>query len=175
MDRPHATSPTTIHGTGLADEVRAMQNPALGAALVWRFACGFSPPTSPLATPLPLMYVVLPMLYHSQTAQQIAATRTGSGLRKLEEKFWGSSDILLLLQPRALAMRDLTLRSLRIAMRSGLLTLVPVEAALWPRLEVRMPPQEGAVAGLLKSAEKLGHWCSSLTLYEVSGVLKLEL
>lgn len=174
MEQPHPSQATrATHG--LTDEVRAVQNPALGAALLWRFACGYSPASSPLATPLPLMFVVLPMLYHAQTATQIASTRTGSGLRKLEEKFWGSSDILLLLQPRAVAMRDLTLHSLRIAMRSGLLTLVPSEATLWPRLEVAPPVTYGGIPTLLKSAEKLGTWCSQMTLYEVSGVLKLEL
>jgi hypothetical protein len=39
----------------LQSEVQAMQNPALGAALVWRFTCGYTPiGTGSGGTPLSL-------------------------------------------------------------------------------------------------------------------------
>lgn len=160
--------------TAILNEVQAMQNPALGAALLWRFACGFSPEKSPNGTPLPLAFVVLPLAFHAKSLEAVVGTKAGSGLRIFEEKFRGQSDILLALQPRMLAMRDLSLRSLRIALRAGLLTLVPQEAVLWPRTHAAVPPGAQSVNDLLKSAEKLGSWCRDISLFEVAGLLKVE-
>jgi hypothetical protein len=72
------------------------------------------------------------------------------------------------------AMRDLSLRSVRIAVRAGLLTLVPKEAVLWPRSRSAPPFEAKPVNDLLRSAEKLGGWCRGLSLFEVAGLLKVE-
>jgi hypothetical protein len=162
--------------TAFLNEVQAMQNPALGAALVWRFACGFTPDTSPHGTPLPLAFVVLPLVLHARTLEKVMGTQAASGLRRFEAKFSEDNrgDVLLSLQPRVLAMRELSLRSLRIAMRSGLVTLVPKEAAIWPRSRSAPPTDARAVVRLLKSAEKLGEWCRDISLFEVAGLLKVE-
>lgn len=151
-----------------------MQNPALGAALLWRFACGFSPETSPTGTPLPLAFVVLPLAFHAKSFEEVAGTQASSGLRKFEEKFSDRGDVLLSIQPRMLAMRDLSLRSLRIAIRAGLLTMVPKEAVLWPRSRSAPPAEAKAVSDLLKSSEKLGAWCRDVSMFEIAGLLKVE-
>jgi hypothetical protein len=160
--------------TRLLGEVQAMQNPALGATLLWRFTCGFSPATSPKGAPVPLAFMVLPLVLHARTLEMVVGTQANSGLRKLEKKFVNSGDVRLAIQPRMLAMRDLTLRSLRIAMRGGLLTLVPGEAVLWPRSHTQAPAKAKTVMDLLKAAEKIGTWCAELTLFEVAGILKVE-
>jgi len=161
--------------TAILNEVQAMQNPALGAGLLWRFVCGHSPATSPKGTPLPLVFVVLPLVFHARSMEAVAGTLAASGLRKFEEKFSKEDgDILLSLHPRMLAMRDLTLRSLRIALRSGLVTLVPSEAVLWPRSITPPPDQPKPVNELLKAAEKLGTWCSDISLFEAAGLLKVD-
>jgi hypothetical protein len=59
-------------------------------------------------------------------------------------------------------------------MRSGLVTLVPKEAAIWPRSRSAPPTDARAVVRLLKSAEKLGEWCRDISLFEVAGLLKVE-
>ncbi|MBN8468800.1 hypothetical protein JYJ95_20045 [Corallococcus exiguus] len=160
--------------TTILNEVQAMQNPALGAALLWRFACGFSPESSPNGTPLPLAFVVLPIIFHAKSLEEVARTQVASGLRKFEEKFTDRGDVLLSIQPRMLAMRALSLRSLRVAIRVGLITLVPKEAVLWPRSRVSAPAEAKALSDLLKSAEKLGTWCRDVSLFEVAGLLKVE-
>lgn len=163
--------------TAILNEVQAMQNPALGAVLLWRFACGFSPESSPNGTPLPLAFVVLPLIFHAKSAEKVSGTLAASGLRKFESKFSDDDrgDVLLALQPRMLAMRDISLRSLRIAIRSGLLTLVPKEAVLWPRSRTAPPAEAKPVSDLLKSAEKLGAWCRDVSLFEVTGLLKVDI
>lgn len=161
--------------TALLNEVQAMQNPALGAGLLWRFVCGHSPASSSRGTPLPLAFAVLPLVFHARSVEKVTATQASSGLRKFEEKFSSQDgDILLSLQPRMLAMRDLSLRSLRIALCAGLVTLVPSEAVLWPRSTTSSPDQPKSAQELLKAAEKLGRWCSDVSLFEVAGLLKVE-
>lgn len=161
--------------TAILNEVQAMQNPALGAGLLWRFVCGYSPSTNPKGTPLPLAFVVLPIVFHARSMEEVTGTQAASGMRKFEEKFAKEDgDILLSLQPRMLAMRDLTLRSLRIALRAGLITLVPSEAVLWPRSTTPPPDQPKPVTELLKAAEKLGTWCNDVSLFEVAGLLKVD-
>jgi Family of unknown function (DUF6521) len=158
----------------LLAEVQAIQNPALGAALIWRFVCGYSPTSGDRGTPLQLVFVVLPLAFHLRSIAEVAGTQASSGLRKFEQKFENRGDILLAIHPRMLAMRSLSLKSLLIGLRSGLLTLVPNEGVLWPR-SYSMPPADGkAVSDLLKSAQKLGSWCKDLTLFEIAGILKLE-
>lgn len=160
--------------TAILNEVQAMQNPALGATLLWRFACGFAPESSPNGTPLPLAFMVLPLAFHARSLEEVAGTQAASGLRKFEEKFADRGDVLLSIQPRMLAMRDLSLRSLRIAIRTGLVTLVPKEAVLWPRSRSAPPAEAKAVSDILKSVEKLGSWCREVSLFEVAGLLKVE-
>jgi hypothetical protein len=160
--------------TAILNEVQAMQNPALGAALLWRFACGFTAESSPDGTPLPLMFIVLPLAFHAKSLEEVGRTQASSGLRKFEEKFSDRGDVLLSIQPRMLAMRELTLRSLRIAIRAGLVTLVPKEAVVWPRSRSVPPVEAKAATDLLRSAEKLGSWCRDVSLFEVAGLLRVE-
>lgn len=160
--------------TDLLNEVQAIQNPALGAVLLWRFVCGYSPEARPNGTPLPLVFLVLPLAFHAKSLHQVIGTQMGSGLRKFEEKFNDKGDVLLSIQPRMLAMRELSLRSLRIGISTGLLTLVPKEAVVWPRSRAAAPAETKTVNDLLKSAEKLGTWCGNVSLFEVAGLLKVE-
>ena len=160
--------------TAIFNEIQAMQNPALGAAMIWRFTCGFNPESSPSGTPLLLAFVVLPLTFHAKSFEEVVGTQATSGLRKFEAKFSDRADVLLSIQPRMLAMRDLTLRSLRIAIHTGLLTLVPKEAVLWPRSRSSPPTDPKVIFNMLKSAEKLGAWCRDVSLFEVAGLLKVE-
>jgi hypothetical protein len=160
--------------TAILNEVQAMQNPALGATLIWRFVCGFSPEGSPNGAPLPLAFMVLPLAFHAMSLDEVTGTQMSSGLRKFEQKFNNRGDVLLSIQPRMVAMRDLSLRSVRIAIRTGLLTLVPKEAVLWPRSRSSAPAEAKVVCDMLKSAEKIGTWCRGVSLFEVAGLLKVE-
>lgn len=161
--------------TRVLGEVRAMQNAALGAGLLWRFVCGYSPQSSTTGMPLPLAFLVLPVVLHARSRAEITGTQVGSGLRKFEEKFGDRGDALFLIQSRMLAMRDLSLRSLRLALRGGLVTLVPKSAVLWPRSLSPAPTEGGKVTEMLKASEKLGEWCADLSLFEIAGILKVEL
>ncbi len=160
--------------TSILNEVQVMQNPALGAVLLWRFACGYCPESTTTGVPLPLILIVLPLAFHARTLDEVIGTKSVSGLRKFEEKFRNQADVMMAVHPRMLAMRDLSMRSLQIALRTGLLTLVPIEAVLWPRSYSAAPTEGKTVNNLMKAVEKLGIWCRELTLFEVAGILKVE-
>ena len=161
--------------TRLLSEVQAMQNPALGAALIWRFACGYAPQNEAHdGVPLPLAFVVLPVLLHERTRDVLTSTRESSGARKFEEKFREKGDVLLALNQRAMSLRGLSLRSVRHALASGLVTMIPDRGTIWPRSYTKPPVDAKSLAELLAAADKLGRWCRSLSVYEISGILRVE-
>jgi hypothetical protein len=159
--------------SGLLGEVQAMQNPALGAALITRFASSYHESLG-AGAPVPAAFIVLPVLMHARTRQAVSSTRANSGMRKFEEKFDREGDVLLALNERALAMRGLSLRSLRIALAARLLVLDASTATVWPGTEQLPRGVKASVTDLLKSADKLGAWCAPLTMHEVSAILRVE-
>jgi len=162
----------------LAKEVRNIQNPALGAGLIWRFVCGYiaSHPThEPI--PLPLLFLVLPIILHEQTEEFVKNTQKSSGLRAFVAKFGKSEnskqDVLLAVHDRMLALRHLSMESIRLSLATHLLYLdvakaIPLSET---QTEVGIPPE---VRRLMKSAEKLGFWCGSLTMHEIATTLKVR-
>ncbi len=162
----------------LTKEVRYIQNPGLGAVLLWRFACGYcnSHPTSG-HPPLQLAFIVLPIILHRETFALLKSTNRPTGLHGFADKFSrsdvGKSDVLHAIQPRALAWRSLSLDSLRLAVRASLLTVAERDAKLIPVSLSAPSGVPASVKPLLANAEKLGQWCSVLTLFEIGTVLKV--
>ncbi len=163
----------------LALEAQNVQNPALGAAVLWRFCCGFVE-SHPEGDPphLPLLFVVLPIVLHQATAELLRRTRTSSGLRAYAAKFGDSAvskqDLLLQIHERAVRWRRLGLQSIELAAAGRLLYLSETgEVIPLSRTKARGLPEE--VKQLLADAEKLGKWCGQLTLHEVTTTLKVKL
>jgi len=162
----------------LTEEVRSIQNPALGAGLLWRFACGYvSSQQTHEPVPLPLLFVVLPVVLNGQTEDFIQGTQKASGLRSFASKFGRSEnskqDLLLAIHDRMLALRSLTMDSLRMALATRLLCLDNAAAVPLSQTEaVAGIPSD--VRRMMKNSEKLGAWCGLLTLHEVAATLKLR-
>lgn len=165
----------------LSRETRNVQNPALGAMLLWRFASGYERTSATRNHPnLPLLFMVLPLLFHEEIASIMAGTKASSGLRVFADKFASSSisksDLLVSLSERIICMKALTIESLMIGISSSLLSLDARTASVVP-LTVTAPrvgvPESIKKLSLL--AEKLGGWCSSLTNHEIGLTLKIGL
>lgn len=163
----------------LADEVRNVQNPALGAALLWRFTCGytFAHPESAHA-PLHLLFTVLPVTLHQQTFAVLKSTQADSGMRAFAAKFSesknASQDVLLAIHDRIAALRLLTLQSLRIAARTRLILIRP-NATVLPLSQTETTAGTTELTRpLLRGAHKLGVWCAGLSLHEISTILKVR-
>lgn len=164
--------------SGLTQEVRYVQNPALGGTLLWRFACGYTThhKTSD-HPPLPLLFVVLPILFHRETLDVLKSTNRPTGLHGFADKFsWtdiAKSDVLIGMHGRSVSWRKLTWESLQLAVQSRLITISPSEGVVIP---VSLTPARGvpeSVKPLLTNAEKLGEWCSELSLFEIGTILKV--
>jgi hypothetical protein len=162
----------------LATEVRNIQNPALGAGLLWRFTCGYvaSHQTHDPA-PLPQLFLVLPIVLHEQTEKFVQSTIKASGLRTFAAKFGKSEnskqDLLLAIHDRMLRLRNLSLESIRLALATRLLHLDT--AAVIPLSETQAAAGIPAdVRRMMKNAEKLGAWCGLLTMHEIATTLKVR-
>lgn len=162
----------------LAREAQNIQNPALGAAALWRFCCGYVEAHPVGDSPrLPLLFLVLPIVLHVATAELLRRTRPSSGLRAFAAKFGDSQiskqDLLLQVHERAIRWRLLSLQSIELAAAGHLLQLFE-EGGATPlsRTKARGLPDE--VKQLLADAEKLGAWCGQLTLHEVTTTLKVR-
>ncbi len=163
----------------LAREAQNIQNPALGAAALWRFCCGYVE-AHPVGDPprLPLLFLVLPIVLHQATAELLRRTRPSSGLRAFAAKFGDSQvsmqDLLLQIHERAVRWRALSLQSIELAAAGHLVQFSDGgEVIPLSRTKARGLPDE--VKQLLADAEKLGAWCGHLTLHEVTTTLKVKL
>lgn len=162
----------------LAREAQNIQNPALGAVILWRFCCGYVEAHSEGFPRLPLLFLVLPIVLHQATAELLRRTRSNSGLRAFAAKFGDSQiskqDLLLQVHERAARWRTLSLQSIELAAAGHLIQLSDGgEVIPLPRTKARGLPDE--VKQLLADAEKLGAWCGRLTLHEVTTTLKVRL
>jgi hypothetical protein len=163
----------------LSREVHFTQNPALGAAIQWRFAVGYNGGHSSGGfAPLPLLFVAIPTILHAETAEQIGRTNRPSGLRAFAAKFSDSKtakqDLLFGLQGRVEQWKPLSLDSLRIALATRLVHLNSDGTVV----ALSQTPARGSVpasvSNLLKEAEKLGFWCGQLSLHEIGNLLRIR-
>ncbi|KVU58881.1 three component ABC system middle component [Burkholderia cepacia] len=163
----------------LAREAQNIQNPALGAAIVWRFCCGYVESHPESASPqLPLLFLVLPVVLHRATAELLRRTRQSSGLRAFATKFGDSQvskqDLLLQVHERAVRWRELTLQSVELA-AAGHLVQLSHDGEVSPLSRTRARGLPDDVKQLMADAEKLGAWCGQLTLHEITTTLKVRL
>jgi hypothetical protein len=163
----------------LAREAQNVQNPALGAALVWRFCCGYVETQRVSAPPpLSLLFLVLPIVLHEATSEFVKRTYKSSGLRAFAAKFGDSSvskqDLLIQIHDRSIRWRKLSLNSVELAVAGRLLKLtdngdiIPLS-----RTKARGLPDD--VKQLMDLAEKLGAWFGELTVHEIVSTLKVKL
>jgi len=165
--------------SSLNKEIRNVQNPALGAMLLWRFVVGYSDGSDIAAhVPLPLMFIDLPIMLHKDTVAFVTSTNKPTGLRGFVNKFNESrtskSDLITSIHQRALQMRELTSKSLALALSANLIA-IDAKTGLVAALSISTPKFDvaGSVRELLRGSEKIGYWCSKLTMHEISVILKV--
>jgi Family of unknown function (DUF6521) len=157
-------------------ELEVIQNPALGAFAIWKFGLGFQTDDGRPAA-MPLLFLVLPLLLHKQTVQVIESTRRASGLTLFAAKLGEERENLLAVHERALILRKLTLQSLELGIRGGLLTLDYVAATvrantlLAQSAKVTLPER---LKSLPTSADKVGYWFSKAGINQIATTLRVE-
>ncbi|WP_087723524.1 three component ABC system middle component [Pandoraea sp. PE-S2T-3] len=157
----------------LMNDVEQIQNPGLGATLIWRFVCGYIADGRHSRAPLTYAFLVVPLLFNRAALDAVASSY--KGLRKVEEKVAGQDALAASLQDSVLAMRALSQESVGIAIRAGLVSL-DVKSALMQPLSTSAPTlKEAGAERMLGAAEKLGAWASQVSLREFCFVFNLEL
>ncbi|MGI8923447.1 MAG: three component ABC system middle component [Fimbriimonadales bacterium] len=159
--------------------MRNVQNPALGALLIWRFACAYREAHQTKdAAPITLAYLVLPLLLHEQSQSAVRSTLAASGLRAAIAKFSESKnprqDLLIALHNRALRLRALTTSSLGIAVAKSLVSLDAQARITALSTTPARATLSADVQKLATDSEKFGRWCAELSLHEVSAALKVR-
>lgn len=167
--------PTVLYGEAphSHDEVYLVQNPALGAILMWEFVKGFVRQSSGRLPELPLLFIVLPTVLNERIRTAMSGTNPSSGLRLFTAKFSKDQEVLLALQRRMLMLRPISLSSLSIGIESGLLSLDVTTASVGCTIKRYPPKTRLAIRELGKHADKLGAWCGLLTLQEVQAALRI--
>ncbi|KAA0982641.1 hypothetical protein FQ192_31040 [Pseudomonas sp. ANT_J12] len=172
MDAPNPSNPERQTSQTI-DEVYLVQNPALGAILMWKFVEGYKRASGGKLPLMPLLFLVLPVIFNESLRSVLDKTFLTSGMRLFVAKFSQRQETLLAIQRRMLMLRSTSLSSLSIAIEGGLLALdhsnalVDFSSKPFPR-----GTREG-IRSLAKQADKLGAWCSSLTIQEVQTALRI--
>ena len=156
------------------NEAQLVQNVALGATLIWRFVATFDQATK-AACPLPLCFVVLPILFYHVTRDEAISTNPGSPLAKFVEKFEQKREDLLAIHERMLAMKSLSLRSVQLASDRGLIGIHPADGVVFatPTVKLSLQRRPEALRPMLRAAEKLGGWFAPHDLAYISNQLRL--
>lgn len=156
------------------EDIYLVQNPALGAALVWRFVEAYAPKAVGRLPALPLLFIVLPIVYRKELRDVAVSTQLSSGLRLFAGKFKKEQEILHGIQARMLLLKELSLSSISIALQCSLIKIDTINAEA-SSLRQKAPKIDiDDIKDMMKSAEKLGHWCKDLTLQEVQAILRIK-
>ncbi|MCP1768657.1 three component ABC system middle component [Bradyrhizobium japonicum] len=153
--------------------VTLVQNPALGAILLWKFCRGFQKERPDALPILVSLFCVLPVVYHAPTLRDVKSTNMPSGLVRFATKLSEHREALIAIHNRALLMRELTLESVATGIAARLLRLnystaeVSGNDALPPVMPERLKDH-------YSGAEKLGHWFARLPLSHALSTLRIE-
>lgn len=153
--------------------VDAVQNPALGAVLLWSFGRGFQQEVMGRLPVLHLAFLVLPIVLHRPTLELVSGTFPSSGLGKFIEKFERHREDLMAVHTRTLAMRRLTLEGLSTGVASGLLSIDYATGVLRANdVKLRQPSER--IKPYAAAAGKLGHWVARVPPANVFSLLRVS-
>lgn len=161
----------------LSKEFEIVQNPAIGAYILWNFSRGYFQSNCKFV-PIQLFFIVLPIIFRSDLVEIISSTQKQSGLRYFADKFLTTkilkNDMVSHIHIVSEKKKNLTLESLKIAIYANLISIDIESGAAFPLTTSEKKLETLETKKLGKAAEKLGIWCSRLTLHEVSQILKVR-
>lgn len=162
----------------LTKELYNVQNPALGAYLLARFSLGYLEENQNMP-PMPLLFVVLPMIYKKDVVDFIYSTQKTSSLHFFADKFTekknSNNDLIIQIQSLSQRYKLMTLEALRISIIGELISIQDNVYILPLRDNINdFKPKTKDVRKMGNAAEKLGIWCSRLSLVEISQILKVR-
>lgn len=160
--------------TAALTEIEKVQNPALGAWLMWEYGRRFQATPTTAPSQFLLYFLVLPICLHRPTLEAVNSTQERSGLGKFCEKLGSKREELLAIHERALKLRALSLSSISFGLRAGLFDL-DYERGTLRALDQKPPKPPERVKPHAKGAIKLGAWFEALDAVNVFTALKVDL
>lgn len=160
-------------------DIYLVQNPSISGAAIWRFIASYYSEGNN-GVPFPLIFLVLPIVFRTDICEIINSTHKTSSLQKVSEKLFndGSSnyrnDLLFYVNNAAAQYKNLTLTAIGVAINAKLISLEPVTALMIPLTQIKKGNLPKTAQSLLSAADKLGFWCSKLSLHEISSILKVR-
>ena len=166
----------------LIDEIDLVNNEALGAYLMWKYATAYNDGhLERQAMPGILGFLLLPIIYHRPTYELLKRTQLNTGLAKFSEKFLTSekqaSDLLLSIQGRCNEMKILTWRTMLTADSCGLIKIHPESGRIFSRTIDDSVLPKGVpyhTTMMANNSIKLGKWFSQEMLTDISYYLKVK-
>ena len=156
-------------------EAEVVQNSALAATMIWRCGIGYQAEADGRAMDMHVAFLVLPMCLHAPTLAKLLSTQRRSGVSLFAAKLANHREELLSVHVRTLSYRALSLEAIGIGVQARLLSVdytsgrIRCSAGSLPSgLPERIRP-------LFRGAERMGNWCSRLTLEEIITTLRIEL
>lgn len=161
----------------LSDEIEIVQNPVLGATIIWNFVKGYY--SNKCTFPqFQLAFIALPIIFREELVDLITSTNKPSGLRYFTDKLSTTKilqrDMLMHIQNSAHKMKALSLESINIGISGSLITIDIETCEIIPISTTQHKGEPKSINKLLKAADKLGFWCADLTLHEITKILKVR-
>ena len=165
--------------THLGQDVYHVQNPALASLVQWRFVVGYTKARADASgVPLQFLFLVAPMVLDDQIRQVIRGTQRRSGLRQFVDKFSArdgpGSDVLVSIHDRVAHFMCLSIRGIQIGVQSGIMAVDADSGHAVALSQTRPRTEAESVREFVNTAEKLGEWMSTMSLFEVSRTLRVR-
>lgn len=158
-------------------EQTIVHNPAFGAIALWEFSRAYFDALGQTAGPtLPETVLVLPIVFHSRSAQAVHRMNKASGLAKA---MLDAPELPVGLQRRLEGLAGVSLASLNLAITSDILDVDPDQP--WPRyiprrktLPAALRPLSEDTKKVLGAAKRLGWWLAQEDLSFVCSLLNVR-
>lgn len=155
--------------------VYLVQNPILGAALLWFFGRAYQDESNGQRIPFPAFFTVLPILLNEYTLGVARSTQRQSGLSKFTSNIESKHrEELLAIHHRCLQMRPLTFDSLSVGSARALFS-IDYETALVRANTIDAPKIPERLKRQFATAEKMGRWYAQLSLGQIVTLLQVVL
>ena len=154
-------------------ELDLVYNPSLGAYLVWSAGRGYFEECSK-GMPLPLAFLILPIVLHWQSKEIATATLKSSGLTLFANKLGAQQEDLLALHQRALSLRDLSLASISLACATKMAVIESKSASILSLSVEKLPKPPDGIRKLGAVSEKIGVWFARISPEQVASTLRIE-
>lgn len=154
-------------------EQKIIQNTGLSAELIWQVVNeAYEHNRREDGLFLPLVFLVLPLVFHRRTAQLLATKRQPGAIYKVIDE---DREVLIGLQARMQALYDRTVQGLSISFSTGMLKFDQQKQQLCPGLKsVNVEHVTDDVKTIFRASKRIGQTFSELSMVQVLTVLEVR-